>query len=247
MSIDTWSQYFDVFDQTAYSVYVWTDWSSTVNFNQIWFTTNPADPSNVDYSTMPNVQGAPAATENVTPLSALPVPYVAPQMGVPAPWYEREVNYAIGRSGFNGAEIQSEYFVSYSNGPAAVKALIPLASEINAIVYTCLIRVIAPDGMWLSMASGPDVGGARSIAIHFTWQLNLSAVMALLPKIEQALAPYNPKPHWGKLFTMDPCSYLPLYSKLNDWKKLRKQLDPKGKWINFFLHNNVLANCTGSG
>lgn len=43
-----------------------------------------------------------------------------------------------------------------------------------------------------------------SVAIHFTWNQDWPAVSKLLSQIERELEPYNPRPHWGKLFTMLP-------------------------------------------
>ena len=43
-----------------------------------------------------------------------------------------------------------------------------------------------------------------SVAFHFTWQPDWEAVRAVLPTLEGALAPFAPRPHWGKLSTMPP-------------------------------------------
>jgi xylitol oxidase len=232
----------------AYAVYLWTDWGQTEYFTQVWLTSKIGDDNYTDYSLNSTYYGATAAIDDVTPLAALPVPFVATQLGVVDSWHRRLTNYGLGLSGFNGAEIESEYFIRLSNASAAIQALKPLAAQINPIVYVSLIRMIAPDDFWMSQANGDDANEEHSVAIHFTWMLNVPAVMAVLPQIEQALAPFNPVPHWGKLFTMDPCStFLKHYSKLADFKALDHQLDPTGKFHNAFLNANVFVNCSVSG
>ena len=67
------------------------------------------------------------------------------------------------------------------------------------------------------------------------------AVKALLPLLEAALAPFDPAPHWGKLFTMPPATLRARYEKLGDFVQLATKLDPKGKFRNDFLNTNIFA------
>jgi xylitol oxidase len=64
-------------------------------------------------------------------------------------------------------------------------------------------------------------------------------VNEFLPKIEEKLAPLNVKPHWGKLFTLDPKVLQSRYERLNDFKNLVNQYDPKGKFRNDFVNKNI--------
>jgi len=52
------------------------------------------------------------------------------------------------------------------------------------------------DELWLRPQLRRD-----SLAIHFTWVDDEAAVTALLPAIEDRLAPFAARPHWGKVFT----------------------------------------------
>ena len=65
------------------------------------------------------------------------------------------------------------------------------------------------------------------------------AVSALLPIIEKQLAPFNARPHWGKLFTITPARLKSLYEKLPDFIQLAERLDPHGKFRNDFLNTNI--------
>ena len=57
----------------------------------------------------------------------------------------------------------------------------------------------------------------------------------LLGRIEAALAPYEPRPHWGKLFTTDPERIRAAYPRADDFRALAAALDPAGKFQNAFL------------
>ena len=143
----------------AYAVYMWTDWKDPEMLTQV--SNKVGDTNYQDFSQVTTYHNATAATEDATPLAALPVPYVAPQSGVAAPWHRRLTNYGLGLSGFNGAEIETEYFVALSKAPAAIQALKPLAAKMNAIAYVSLFRMVAPDDMWMSTANGDNVNGER--------------------------------------------------------------------------------------
>jgi xylitol oxidase len=45
--------------------------------------------------------------------------------------------------------------------------------------------------------------------------------------VESALAPFDPRPHWGKLFSNSP-----VYERQGDFLALRERLDPRGAFVN---------------
>ena len=78
-----------------------------------------------------------------------------------------------------------------------------------------------------------------SLAIHFTWKPDWDSVRKLLPVIEKELAPFKVRPHWGKLFTMEPARLQSRYETLGEFKDLLKEYDPRGKFRNEFLSRNL--------
>jgi hypothetical protein len=52
-------------------------------------------------------------------------------------------------------------------------------------------------------------------------------VMALLPDIEAELAPYEPRPHWGKLFAFNDDDLARRLARLPDFLELRTTYDPR--------------------
>jgi xylitol oxidase len=81
----------------------------------------------------------------------------------------------------------------------------------------------------------------RSLAIHFTWRPHPEAVLALSARIEAALAPFAPRPHWGKVFTLDAPALARVYPRLNDFRVLAARFDPHGKFRNAFLTHHLFG------
>jgi xylitol oxidase len=79
------------------------------------------------------------------------------------------------------------------------------------------------------------------VALHFTWVLDTPGVVALLPALEARLAPFDARPHWGKLFTTPHARLRELYPRLPDFVALQRAMDPQGKFSNDFLQKYVLG------
>src|ERR1700683_4531633 len=98
------------------------------------------------------------------------------------------------------------------------------------------IRTIAADNLWMSPCYKQD-----SVPIHFTWKPDWPTVSKLLPVIEKELAPFNPRPHWGKLFTVSPANFERIYRKMPEFIDLSKRYDPQSKFRNDYLKRNIFA------
>ena len=79
------------------------------------------------------------------------------------------------------------------------------------------------------------------MAIHFTWQPDWEALRRVLPAIEAALAPFEPRPHWGKLFTMPAEAVRSSYEHLPRFVAMLEEHDPDGTFRNAFLSRNLFA------
>ena len=102
----------------------------------------------------------------------------------------------------NGNEIQTEFFVPMSQGAAALEAVRGLRKQLARVLLVSEIRAIAADDLWLSGASGRP-----TLALHFTWRHNARKVVGLLPGLQEALAPFGARPHWGTVwrrFSLNP-------------------------------------------
>ena len=91
--------------------------------------------------------------------------------------------------------------------------------------------------LWLSPTSG-----RQTVAIHFTFTLDALAVAAAVAAIERALEPFAPRPHWGKVFGLDPAVVAATYPRFTDFTGLVSEVDPKGKLRNDFLDQLLLLS-----
>ncbi|MGY1608391.1 MULTISPECIES: D-arabinono-1,4-lactone oxidase [unclassified Geodermatophilus] len=220
----------DAVADAAYSVSVFTDWHE---ITQVWVK------SRVDELEVAPEEflGARSATEPTHMLPGTPVENLTEQLGVPGEWHERLPHFRVGFTPSRGEELQSEYFVPRRHAGAAVGALRALAGRIAPLLMVSEIRTVAADELWLSPAYGTDV-----LALHFTWLPDEAAVRALLPEIEEALRPFDPRPHWGKLFTTGAAELAERYPRLGDFRALVRRLDPRGAFRNDFLDRTVGAH-----
>ena len=61
------------------------------------------------------------------------------------------------------------------------------------------------------------------------------AVREVLPLVEAALAPFSPRPHWGKLFLYGPAVLAPNYPKIAAYRALVERVDPDAKFRSTFV------------
>ena len=208
----------------AYSVSIFTDWSDDSR-TTVWLKTRMDErmPPGEVYGAKPlptEVGLAEGAASNTTQ-----------QGGVPGPWNERLPHFKMGFTPSNGDELQTEYIVPRHHAVAALGAVRELRDRITPLLHITELRTIAADSLWLSGAYDTD-----ATAIHFTWKNQPDAVLPLLPVIEEALAPFDARPHWGKLFAGVRRE---LYPRLDDFVALAHDLDPDGKFRNAYLERTV--------
>jgi xylitol oxidase len=84
------------------------------------------------------------------------------------------------------------------------------------------------------MAQGRD-----SLALHFTWVLDPEAVRPVVADLERALAPFLPRPHWGKLFELGPEALAAAYPRFADSAALIRRSDPGAVFGNAFLSRHL--------
>ncbi|GAA2224905.1 FAD-binding protein [Herbiconiux moechotypicola] len=210
----------------AYSVSLFTDWRDS-GVHQVWVKSRVDDgPVDADAGWF----GARSAGAKVMSPADEGHDNTTVQGGVEGPWCERLPHFRIDATPSNGDEIQTEYFVDRSVAPAALEAVRSLASRIRPHLLVSEVRTVAGDGQWLS-----PTRGAASVGIHFTWQNHPEAVRELLPVVEAALEPFEPRPHWGKWFALDGGAVAARYPTLGRFAELAEQLDPGRRFRNPYL------------
>lgn len=173
--------------------------------------------------------GGHRATSAVHPLPDLPAEPCTDQSGAPGPSHERLPHFRLEFTPSSGEEIQSEYFVARDQVAEALAAVMPLGERIRPLLHASEVRTVAADDLWLSPAFHRD-----SSCVHFTWKQLPREVEALLPEIEERLAPFAPRPHWGKVFTTAPETVRAQYPRLPDFRALRDRLDPERVFRNTY-------------
>lgn len=209
----------------GYSVSMFTTWRDADTVDQVWVK------ARTDAGPVPaSILGAAPAPGQRHPLPGEGADSTTPQGGVPGPWLDRLPHFRLEFTPSRGAELQSEYFVSRKDAPAAIRALKTFAPRLVELLLVNEVRTIAADDLWLSGAYERD-----AVGLHFTWRPDQPAVEALLVEIEAALAPFSPRPHWGKVFTMPAEDIRARYSRIDDFAALRAEFDPRGVFRNAYI------------
>ncbi len=225
---------FEAIMSSGYSVSLFTDWKNK-NINEVWIKSRVED--NTIISLAPEFHGAKLATKNMHPVETQSAENCTEQMGVPGPWYERMPHFKMGFIPSTGKELQAEYFVPVENAFDAIMAVEKLHEKITPHLFISEIRTVAADNLWMSPCFKKTC-----VAIHTTWKQEWDTVMNLLPMVEKQLAPYNPQPHWAKLFTMRPSALQSRIEKLPDFKQLMQQYDPGKKFRNEFIDKYLFGS-----
>jgi xylitol oxidase len=212
----------------GYSVSVFTRFQESVD--QVWVKSRLDEPDRTE------LFGARPATVDRHPILGIDAAPCTAQLGRPGPWHDRLPHFRMGFTPSAGEELQSEYLVPRSSAVPAIAAVRALADRIRPLLLVCEIRTVAADRLWMSTSYGRD-----SVAIHFTWRQQPREVAELLVPLENALAPFGARPHWGKVFAADAAALAPRYERFADFVRLAQRLDPRGAFRNDWLRTHVLG------
>jgi xylitol oxidase len=225
----------DAVTGSADSVSLFTDWRAPT-VAQVWRKSRVTS----GWEPRPHLLGTARSTVAMHPLAGVDPASTTDQLAVPGPWHERLSHFRMEHTPSHGEELQSEYLIAREHAVDAVEALRRVGPRLAEVLLVSEIRTMAADGLWLSGAYGrPTVG------LHFTWRRDPEAVTALLVEVEEALAPFGPRPHWGKLFTAtgagSPTALRAAYPRFDDARDLAARLDPHGRFHNAFLERHGLV------
>jgi alditol oxidase len=206
----------------GYSVSLFSDPSTPGLLDRLWIKTRGADPPDggrwggrpAERAQHPTTGHDPAATTD--------------QLGLVGPWHERLPHVRAAFTPSTGAEQQSEYFVAREHGADAIAAVHEM--DLHGVLQVAEFRTVAQDDMWLS-----PFRNRAALGVHFTWVDEDAAVTTALTAVERALAPYDPRPHWGKVCQLDPDAIRTHYPRLADFRALADTHDPNRVFGNDFL------------
>jgi xylitol oxidase len=210
----------------AYSVSVFTQWDEPT-VEQVWVKQRLDGATDLPARWFGAARIEPGAT---TTLAGGDPSALTPHTGQEAAWFEILPHFKLAFTPSNGDEIQTEYFVPLADAAAAIEAIRAMRSWIAPLLLVTELRTVAADEAWLSGSHGRD-----TLAIHFTWKPMMPEVRALLPHLEAALAPYLPRPHWGKVTRMGHAQVGAANPRLADARREFERRDPDRRFSNEFL------------
>ncbi len=220
-----WSDVVERIDEvlaSAYSVSVFGRWNDADPTEVLMKSRTTDDRSTADW--IGGTEAVPAATASLTLGGGDHIT----ARGTPGPWSDRLPHFRGDRQPSFGAEIQSEWFVPAAEAAAALRAVTDLAAatagELTALLIVSEIRGIHSDDLWMSPAQGRE-----TVALHFTWRREPAAVLAMVRRVEDALAPFGARPHWGKVWDRVDHDHHP---RLADFRALAERVDPAGTFRN---------------
>ncbi|MCU1359670.1 MAG: linked oxidase domain protein [Ilumatobacteraceae bacterium] len=212
--------HFDQITGAGSSVSCFTNWGARVD--QVWVK-GRGDIAG-------SLFGARPATVDLHPIAGQSAENCTPQLGQPGLWSDRLPHFKMGFTPSSGDELQSEVLLPRGSVHDAIGVVRAFADEMAPHLLVSEIRTIAADSLWMS----PQYERA-TVAFHFTWRPHAAEVMQLVERIEHALAPYEPRPHWGKVFSMNASTIESRYPRHADFLGLIERFDARGAFRNGWL------------
>jgi xylitol oxidase len=214
----------DAIFASGYSVSVFTRWLPE-EAGQLWVKQRAGEPE-------PDGFGARPAAVDRHPILGMDPVNCTPQLGRPGRWSDRLPHFRMGFTPSAGDELQTEYLVDRRHARAAIDAVRALGPDVEPMLMVSELRTVAGDRLWMSPQYVRD-----ALALHFTWKP--VDVGRVLGRLEDALEPFDARPHWGKLF--DARGVGARYERLADFTRLTERLDPRGAFRNDWLEERVLG------
>ncbi len=120
-----------------------------------------------------------------------------------------------------------EYAVPVQHGKEAVRAVrdLMLNKHTNCL-FPIEYRFTAGDPAWISPFYQQD-----SITLSVSGQPGVD-YWDYLRDVDAILRRYQARPHWGKMHFLDTADVTALYPRAEDFRALRRKLDPKGRFLN---------------
>ena len=98
------------------------------------------------------------------------------------------------------------------------------------VVFPLEYRYVRRDDTWLGMSSGDEDHAA--ISIHRAASHDYRPYFELM---EPIFWKYGGRPHWGKVHSLTHRELTKLYPRFEDFRRLRRELDPGGRLLNDHL------------
>lgn len=125
---------------------------------------------------------------------------------------------------------EMEYHLPREQGLQALREIrTTLETRHPEVFFPIEVRYVKADDIWLSPFYQRD---SLSIAVHRYFEDDFAPYFK---SIEAIFRKYNGRPHWGKLNTLQREDFRKLYPRWDDFVKVRRQMDPEGRFLNPYL------------
>ncbi|MCM2503074.1 FAD-binding protein [Aureimonas altamirensis] len=126
--------------------------------------------------------------------------------------------------------VELEYAVPLEHGKDSIRAVreLMLTKHTNCI-FPIEYRFTAGDPAWMSPFHHQD-----SITLSISGGPGID-YWAFLRDTDEILRRYGSRPHWGKMHFLDADDVTALYPRAGDFRELRREIDPKGRFLNDHL------------
>ncbi len=126
---------------------------------------------------------------------------------------------------------EMEYAVPAEKGAACFREVAAKIRDDGLPVFFPLeYRHVGADDLWLSPYHGRE---SVTISVH---QYFKQDHIALFKAVEPIFWKYDGRPHWGKWHSLTAKELAGRYDHWQDFQRVRKELDPGGKFLNPHLH-----------
>lgn len=123
-----------------------------------------------------------------------------------------------------------EYAVPVEHGKEAVRAVRKLMMEVHPeAIYPIEYRFTAGDAAWMSPCHQRD-----SVTVSVSGEPGKD-YWNYLRAVDRILRGYGARPHWGKMHFLTGEDVTSIYPRANDFRALRRELDPEGFYLNDHL------------
>lgn len=127
---------------------------------------------------------------------------------------------------------EMEYHLPREHGLQALREIREvLESKHHEVFFPIEFRYVKGDDVWLSPFYGRET---CSIAVHRYFEEDFKPYFQ---SIEPIFRKYQGRPHWGKLNTLNGEALRALYPRWDEFKAVRRELDPQGRFLNPYLQS----------
>lgn len=229
----TLADHFDAITSSGDSVSLFTTWGSAVD--QVWVKQRIGR-SATSMNSLDDLFGARPATEEQHPILGVSPEHCSAQLGVPGRWSDRLPHFKMGFTPSSGEEIQSELHLPRAAALESIEIIRSLGVDMAPHLIVSEIRTVEADQLWMSSQFARD-----TVGFHFTWQPHPEPVADLVSAMEVALAHLDPRPHWGKLFTLDAATIATRFPRHHDFVRLVERFDTRGAFRTDWLTRHILG------